>query len=152
MAKRRNPVPEGKTQPPSTALVPAEGFEAKLGAAEAALLGGTRPRAFRAMLRAIGERHLPFVDDVLEGRATQTTHIVVSDGKDGSHVEEVTRGPTILEKLKALDMMVQGGLRGVPADVDGGDARRRGVIRLPVPVDIVSVNGSPVPKPNGKPA
>lgn len=141
MPKKR--VDQGPTQPPPKTLVKVGEIDQKLGGAYDALLSGIRPRVFRAAMRQIGMEHLSFINAVMDGTATEVVPMVVSDGKDnGQHVEMVTKGPTILHKLKALEIVIGAGLKGVAADNDGEEeGRRRGVLRFPVPAEVISVTG-----------
>ena len=141
MAKKR--VPQGPTQPPAKGLVAVGQIDDKLGDAYNALVSGIRPRVFRAAMRQIGMEHIDVIRRVLDGTETEEVPMVVSDGKDnGSHVEMVTRHPTIMHKLKAIEIVANAGLKGVPQDNDGEEeGRRRGVLRFPVPAEVISVTG-----------
>lgn len=140
MAKPR--AKQGKTQPPPTSVVKVGNLTEQLNEATVALNGaGLRPRLFREMCRAIGAKHMDVIQSTLDGTARQEVPMVVSDGKYGSHVEMVERGPTIMEKLVAWKAVADAGLKGVQVESDGGQSEgvKRAVIRFPVPVEVVEV-------------
>lgn len=133
MAKR---VKQGKVQAPPAGLVRVGSLDEQLAEATKALGVGVRPRIFREMCRAMGAEHITVIAKVLDGTARQRVPMVVSDGKDGSHVEMVERGPTIAEQVMAWKAVADAGLKGVPSDADGTEGAKRGVIRFPMAVDV----------------
>lgn len=134
----------GKTQAPPTGLVRVGSLDEQLAEATKALGVGVRPRVFREMCRAMGAEHITVIAKVLDGTARQVVPVVVSDGKEGSHVEMVERGPTIAEQVMAWKAVADAGLKGVPQDADGTETVKRGVIRFPIPAEVMEIERASV--------